>query len=101
MIKLIRETQEDEIFSHQQWWLAGESYEVMVSYENPLCYLHITDKTQKKDISWTIAERIGQINGAKLDTTATIDSQFVKIPESHVKEMLLQIEQLGMEAVSI
>jgi len=47
MIKLIRETPKDEIFSRQQWWLAGESYEVLVSYEQPLCYLHITDKTQR------------------------------------------------------
>jgi hypothetical protein len=31
MIKLIRETQKDEIFNRQQWWLAGKSYEVLVS----------------------------------------------------------------------
>jgi hypothetical protein len=48
MIKLIRETPKDDIFSRQQWWLAGESYEVLVSYDKPLCYFHITDKTQKK-----------------------------------------------------
>jgi hypothetical protein len=96
MIKLIRETQKDEIFSRQQWWLAGKSYEVLVSYEQPLCYLHITDKAQKKDISWTIAQRIGHINGAKLDTTATIDSQFVKIPESHVQEFLLEIDKIAV-----
>ncbi|EDN69253.1 hypothetical protein BGP_2689 [Beggiatoa sp. PS] len=101
MIKLIRETPKDEIFSRQQWWLAGESYEVLVSYEQPLCYFHITDKTQKKDISWTIAERLGQINGTQLDTTATIDSQFVKIPESHVQEFLLEIDKLGMKTVRL
>ncbi len=101
MIKLIRETPKDDIFSRQQWWLAGESYEVLVSYDKPLCYFHITDKTQKKDISWTIAEHIGQINGTKFDTTATIDSQFVKIPESHVKEFLFQIDKFGMKTARL
>jgi hypothetical protein len=52
-------------------------------------------RAQKKDISWSIADRIRQINGVKLDTTATIDSQFVKIPERHVKELLLQIDSLS------
>jgi hypothetical protein len=95
MLNLIRETPSDEIFSRQQWWSAGQSYEVLVSYDKPLCCLHITDKAQKKDISWSIADRIRQINGVKLDTTATIDSQFVKIPERHVKELLLQIDSLS------
>jgi len=54
--------------------------------------------TKPKDISWTIASSIGQINGTKLDTTATIDSQFVKIPESHVQEFLLEIDKLGLIA---
>jgi len=40
MIKLIRETPKDDIFSRQQWWLAGESYEVLVSYEQPRRYIH-------------------------------------------------------------
>jgi len=31
----------------------------------------------------------------KLDTTATIDSQFVKAPERYVKELLLQIDKLS------
>jgi len=94
MLNLIRETPSDEIFSRQQWWSAGQ-YEVLVSYDKPLCCLHITDKAQRKDISWLVAHRIGQINGVKLDTTATIDSQFVKIPERHVRELLLQIDSLS------
>jgi hypothetical protein len=97
MIKLIRETPKNEIFSRLKWWLAGESYEVLVSYDKPLCYFHITDKTQ--NISCPRASSIGQINGTKLDTTATIDSEFVKIPESHVQEFLVEIDKLGMKAV--
>jgi len=93
MLNLIRETPSDEIFSRQQWWSAGKSYEVLVSYDKPLCCLHITDKAQ--DISWLIADRIKQINGVKLDTTATIDSQFVKVPERYVKELLLKIDRLS------
>jgi hypothetical protein len=99
MIKLIRETPKDEIFSRQQWWLAGDAYEVLVSYDKPLCSLHITDKTQKKDISWTIALRLEQLKGTQFDTTATIDSQFVKIPETHVQEFLLEIDKLGMKSI--
>lgn len=94
MIELIRE-QFDKVLGKQQWWDAGSRFKVLVSMDQDICSLHITD-LDGRDVS----EIIGNILNTELQNnyniTSGIDSYFIEIPSEDLMKILKEISVLNI-----
>jgi len=90
MIELIREQPKGPFFA-RKWWKINDKYTVVVSYEDSMCSVTVTDEENK-----SITDQV--INNApSVDFSvakAPIGGSLIEIRESAVDDLLKEIERL-------